>query len=261
MAAKNGFQLQKQDIELLDYVFQLRLATIDHLAELSGRSVRALWGRLPKLTERRYLTTIARHMQKNVYGVGSAGAAALAEYGYAPDEITGRRLRDNERSEIGIRHSLFVADIHTRIFVLSRGSPLSLADWREGPALWDSVTPEGAETSVPIRPDAYFVHQNRTATDFGDKFHIFLEADRSTMAHTRMAAKITGYLAYYEQGLHARKYPGMRSFIVATVTETRRRAEELRRDLHPLIPRAARPAYRFIACEDLSLASLVRRRD
>ena len=43
--------------------------------------------------------------------------------------------------------------------------------------------------------------------------HVFLEADRSTMAHSRMAAKIAGYLAYYEQGRHARKYPGMQAFI------------------------------------------------
>jgi hypothetical protein len=33
------------------------------------------------------------------------------------------------------------------------------------------------------------------------------------MAHSRMAAKIAGYLAYYEQGRHARKYPGMQAFI------------------------------------------------
>ena len=54
------------------------------------------------------------------------------------------------------------------------------------------------------------------------------------MSHERMAAKIGGYVAYYDQRLHAQKYPGMRSFLVATVTETRQRAEELRKDLHPL---------------------------
>jgi hypothetical protein len=73
-----------------------------------------------------------------------------------------------------------------------------------------------------------------------------------------MEAKIAGYVAYYEQRLHARKYPGMRSFLVATVTETRSRADELRRDLHPLIPRAAsRDAYLFTAFEDLTLATLL----
>ena len=80
------------------------------------------------------------------------------------------------------------------------------------------------------------------------------------MSHERMAGKINAYVAYYEQRLHARKYPGMRSFLVATVTETRSRAEELRKDLHPLIPRsAARDAYLFVAFEDLTLASLLPR--
>ena len=47
------------------------------------------------------------------------------------------------------------------------------------------------------------------------------------MSHERMATKIAGYVAYYEQGVYRQKYPGMRAFIVATVTQTRERAEEL----------------------------------
>lgn len=66
MSANNGFQLQERDIELLHSMYQLRLATIDHLAALSGRSTRALWARLLKLKERRYLASVARFMQKHV---------------------------------------------------------------------------------------------------------------------------------------------------------------------------------------------------
>jgi hypothetical protein len=72
-----------------------------------------------------------------------------------------------------------------------------------------------------------------------------------------MAAKITGYLAYYEQGLHAGKYPGMPTFTVASITQTQSRAQELRDDLQTLIPHAAaRRAYPFIAFEDFTLASV-----
>ena len=78
------------------------------------------------------------------------------------------------------------------------------------------------------------------------------------MSHERMAAKIAGYVAYYDQRLHARKYPGMHSFLVAIVTETRPRANELRKSLHPLIPHSAsRDAYLFIPFEDLALTSLL----
>jgi len=91
MPAKDGFQLQDGDIELLHAVYQLRIATIDHLAALSGRSVRALWGRLLKLKTRRYLASVARFMQKQVYAIGSSGVPVLVEHGYAPRGFTDRR--------------------------------------------------------------------------------------------------------------------------------------------------------------------------
>jgi hypothetical protein len=244
MPAKNGFQLQDRDIELIHYVFQLRLATIDHLSALSGRSRRALWNRLLKLKQRRYLSTVTRFMQKQVYAIGSQGVEVLIEYGYAPVDLR-------------IRHSLFVADIHARLMLLRRDGPIRLARWREGPALWDTVTTLPASAAVPIRPDAYFILKRAGLPEGKNTFHFFLEADRSTMSHSRMAQKISGYLAYYNQGRHAKMYPGMNAFVVATVTETRSRAEELRNDLYSLIPRGSRHAYLFIPFEDLTLAALL----
>ena len=258
MPAKNGFELQDSDIDLLHFVYELRIATIDHLAALSGRSVRALWGRLLKLKERRYLASVARFMQKQVYAIGSEARLVLIEHGYAPRDFAQRRLRHNELTEIGIRHSLFVADIHTRVMLLTRGGLITLAHWQEGSALWDSVVPRRDDPAVPVRPDAYFILKRADRPEGKNKFHIFLEADRSTMSHERMAAKIAGYLAYYEQEAYRKKYPGIRSFIVATVTQSRQRADELRKDLHPLIPHAAsRDAYLFIPFEDLALTSLL----
>lgn len=258
MPAKNGFELQDRDIELLNYIFQLRLATIDHLSALSGRSIRALWNRLLKLKQRRYLASVARHMQKHVFAIGSKGVPVLIEHGYAPRDLAEKRLRHHELTDIGIQHSLFIADIHALIIVLTRNSPIKLAHWQEGPVLWDSVVAHEGEDPIPVRPDAYFTLKRTDQPEGKNTVHVFLEADRSTMAHGRMAAKIAGYLAYYGQGLHVRKYPGMTAFIVATVTQTRSRAKELRDDLQSLIPNAAgRRAYPFIAFEDLILASFV----
>jgi hypothetical protein len=258
MPAKNGFELQDGDIELLHAVYQLRIATIDHLAALSGRSIRALWGRLLKLKERRYLASVARFMQKQVYAIGSRGVSVLIEHGHTPSEFAERRLRHNELKEIGIRHSLFVADIHTRMLLLTRSGPIRLTHWQEGSALWDSVVPRPDDLAIPIRPDAYFILKQTDRPEGKNRFHVFLEADRSTMSHERMATKIAGYLAYYEQDGYREKYPGMRSFIVATVTQTCERAGELRKDLHPLIPHvASRDAYLFVPFEDFTLASLL----
>jgi hypothetical protein len=258
MPAKDGFQLQDRDIDLLHYVFQLRLATIDHLSALSGRSVRALWGRLLKLKERRYLSSVARFMQKQVYAIGTNGVPVLIEQGHVPQDIRDKRLRHHELTEIGIRHSLFIADIHARLLIATRTGLITLAHWQEGSTLWDTAPIHEGEPSIPIRPDAYFVLRHSERPEGKNKFHLFLEADRSTMSHQRMATKIAGYVAYYEQRRHARKYPGMHSFLVVTVTETRSRATELRKDLHPLIPHASwRDAYLFIAFEDLTLTALL----
>ena len=255
---KKGFELQDHDIELLYFVYELRIATIDHLAALSGRSVRALWGRLLKLKERRYLASVARFMQKHVYAIGSAARPVLVEHGYAPRDFAARRLRHHELTEIGIRHSLFVAEIHARMMLLTRSGPITLTHWQEGSTLWDTVIPRRDDAAIPIRPDAYFVLEHAERSGRKNKFHIFLEADRSTMSHERMAAKIAGYVAYYEQRAYRRKYPGMRAFIVATVTQTRERTEELRKGLHPLIPHAAsRDAYLFIPFEEFALTSLL----
>jgi hypothetical protein len=258
MPAKNGFELQDGDVELLHSVYQLRIATIDHLTALSGRSVRALWGRLLKLKERRYLASVARFMQKQVYAIGSAAKPVLVEHGYAPQDFVERRIRHNELTEIGIRHSLFVADIHARMLLLTRTGPITLTHWQEGSALWDSVALNKGEPAIPIRPDAYFILKQVNRPEGKNNFHVFLEADRSTMSHERMATKIAGYVSYYEQSGYRQKYPGMRSFIVATVTQTSARAEELRRGLHPLIPHAAsRNAYLFIPFEAFTLVSLL----
>jgi hypothetical protein len=257
MPARDGFELQDGDVALIYHAFQLRVATIDHFAALSGRSVRALWSRLAKLKERRYLASVARITQKHVYSIGSQGVLVLIEHGYAPADLASRRLRSHEAREIGIRHSLFVADIHTRILLLTRAKPIALSQWIEGPSLWDTAAGNGRDATIPVRPDSYFVLKQLGLPEGKNTVHVFLEADRSSMAHTRMAAKIQGYLSYYEHRHYAKKYPNMKSFTVATVTQTRSRAEELRRDLHPLIPHGARAAYLFIPFEDLTLASLV----
>lgn len=258
MPAKHGFQLQDRDIELLHFVHRLRIATVDHLAALSGRSVRALWGRLHKLQERRYLASVARFMQKNVYAVGSAGVRLLIEEGYASEDFAEKRIRHRELTDIGIRHSLFIADIHARMLLLTRTGPIKLTRWQEGPALWDSAAGPTRAVALPVRPDAYFLLKHTGRPEGKNTFYFFLEADRSTMSHERMAGKIEAYVRYHEQRLQARKYPGMHSFIVATVTETRARADELRKDLHPLIPRSAsRDAYLFISFKEVTLATLL----
>jgi len=252
MPATTGFQLVQSDLALLQYVYELRLATIDHLATLSDRSYKQTQKRLAKLEERRYLACLARRPHKHVYAIGSAGIPVLIEHGYAPQQISGQRLRQTELKELGIRHAVFIADIHVKVLQLTRSQSHTLARWMEGPSLWDRVATSG-NVVIPVRPDALFT----IASPAEEKAHFFLEADRGTMAHSRMRDKITGYAAYFHQRLHVKKYEGMKVFRVATITETRGRAEGLRSEFGSMMPAAWMPAYPVIAFEDLTLKALM----
>jgi protein involved in plasmid replication-relaxation len=251
MPAENGFQLVASDLALLQHVHELRLATIDHLATLSGRSYKQTQKRLAKLEERRYLVCLARRPHKHVYTIGREGVPVLIEHGYAPRELAQKRLRQNELKELGIKHGIFVADIHVKLLQLTAGRSLSIANWVEGPSLWDTVT-TSSNVIMPIRPDAWL-----TISGQQGRAHFFLEADRGTMAHSRMREKITAYAAYFQQQRHTKKYKDMKIFRVATVTETRGRAEGLSSEFRTMMPAAWLAAYPVIAFQDLTLQALM----
>jgi hypothetical protein len=253
MPATTGFQLVPSDLSLLQHVHELRLATIEQLATLAGRSYKRTQERLGKLEERRYLSCVARRPQKHVYAIGSEGVEALIEHGHAPRELALKRPRHNELKELGLRHAVFIADIHVRLLQVTRGRSRELSQWVEGPSLWDRVT-TSANVVIPIRPDARF-----TITDPAGKgsAHFFLEADRGTMALSRIRDKVTGFAAYFQQRLHVNKYPGMKVFRVATITETRGRAQSLAAEFRSMMPAAWLAAYPVLGFEDLTLERLM----
>ena len=251
MPATSGFQLFESDLPILQHVYELRLATIPLIAELVGRSYKRTAERLAKLEERDYLKCIARRPAKHVYAIGREGVAVLIEHGYAPREVADKRLRQHEMKELGIRHALFVAEIHAKLIRLTAARALALGRWVEGSSLFDQViTSDNAK--IPIRPDAWFTIEGPE-----DEAHLFLEADRGTMAHSKMREKVTGYAAYFQQQRHVQKYEGMKAFRVATVTETRGRAEDLAAEFRSMMPAHWAAAYPVVAFEDLSLEVLV----
>jgi Replication-relaxation len=253
MPEKNGFHLVTSDLALLQHVYELRLATIEHLAALAGRSYKRTQERLAKLEARGYLACVARRPQKHVYAIGREGVPLLIEHGYAPGELALKRLRQTELKEFGIRHAVFISDIHVRLLQLTRARSFELSPWVEGPSLWDSVT-TSSNVAIPIRPDARFT----IAWPAGQgRAHFFLEADRGTMAHSRMREKITGYTAYFQQQRHVKKYADMKVFRVATITETRGRADGLAAEFQAMMPAAWLAAYPVIAFEDLTLERLM----
>jgi hypothetical protein len=261
MPAKNGFEIQNGDIELVHDVHELRAVRLDHLSALSGRSEKALRARVLKLARRRYLAIVARFFQRHVYVLGPEAAPLLIEAGFAPHSIAKRRVRDQELKSTTINHLLFVSDILTKLILQARTSPIKIEDCQhDGPPLWDHATGhdrEGCEIALPVRPDVKLALKDSTRPEGRNVADFFVEADRGTMSGERMEEKFNAYLAYYKQQRYMKKYPGMKMFQVLTVTETRSRARYLETHLAPILPTGpARRAYHFIAFEDLALNAL-----
>jgi hypothetical protein len=253
MQATKDFQFCDTDLPILQYVFQLRLATIDHIAVLVGRSYKQTAERLARLEEHRYLAVLTRRPNKHVYAIGRDGVPALIEQGYAPKELAGRRIRHHELKELGIKHAVFIATIHVKLLQLAGAAGFTITKWVEGSSLWDRVTTSNSVV-LPIRPDALFTI---TWPDGKGRAHFFLEADRGTMAHSRMKDKITGYAAYFQQQRHIEKYDDMKVFRVATITETRGRADGLTGEFREIMQPAWLAAYPVISIENLTLKALM----
>ena len=247
MPSKNGFQLTEGDREILTWVYQCQLVTIDHLGALTGRSRRALNRRLLGLSQREYLYRKRDFFyDKYTYTINNAAIPVLSEQGIASAEaiiLHSRRLRENK--PLFRNHELMLSDIHVSLILASRGSPIELALWKQGRGeLKDSVTvfEEEKPEKLPVEPDAFFVLEDtRQPTN---RAAFFLEADRSTTTNQRFKKKIRAYEAYFRQGLHTEKY-GIRSARVLTLTLREARALNLCAASRDVLPSGVGKFYYF----------------
>ena len=227
---KKGFQLTTDDVIILAFLFRLRLATIDHLIALTGRSFRVVHRRLEKLRKEKYVLCKRRPFQKYVFSIGRKSTEVLAQAGIDSIEALRWARKNREFSDLFLEHALMISDIHTALQLATSGSPFEIALWRnEDTNLRDSVWVREAdrtETKLPIRPDAHFCLRDTRRPEGENSFNFFLEADRSTTTNKRFQRKIRGYSAYFEQGLHTKKF-GIRSVRVLTVTLNEQRAKIL----------------------------------
>ncbi len=156
MPSTTGFEFTDKDAEIVHYVYQLRVATLDHLAALTKRSYKTLERRVPKLRDEQYLRRLKPRPHKGLYVIGSEAVPVLIEGGYAPDDLADKRRREHEWKDLGITHALLVASIQTKLLLLSKESPVKLALFQhENPKLWDSVqTGHSDDVDQSFRSDA-----------------------------------------------------------------------------------------------------------
>lgn len=254
--ASTGFQFNERDAEIVHYVYQLRVATLEHLSKLTNRSAKTLERRLPILRDRRYLTRLKPRPHKGLYVIGPESVAVLIKGGYAARDFENKRRRETEWKDLMIPHALLVTSVHAKMLILSRHGSITLDHWQhEEPGLWDSVETVN-DGVLPVRPDAYFILRCAGRPAEKNRSHCFLEADVGTMSHKRIELKIKAYAAYHQQQRYVAKF-GMNYFHVAIVTQTRARAENLRAELYASMSGAQRRAYHFISLDELTLEGLL----
>lgn len=146
----------------------------------------------------------------------------LSHRGY--DDIRWRP-NDNSLGYEHIEHLLAINTFRIEMTLACRMNGLPLQTWLDDTTLkqdYDRVHLPRSARPVAVIPDAYFT----IATPKGDT-HFFLELDRGTMTSKRFKRKVLAYIAYASSGLAEKRF-GTTKFRVLTVTESEKRAENLK---------------------------------
>ncbi|HUQ95403.1 MAG TPA: hypothetical protein VM120_27235 [Bryobacteraceae bacterium] len=85
--ASTGFFLASGDIEIFKLLYEFRFLRREHLSVLTGRSLKKMHGRLFKLVNAGYLTSIRLPQQKHIYGLAKRAQSFLVEQGSDDSEL------------------------------------------------------------------------------------------------------------------------------------------------------------------------------
>ena len=248
MASSEKYKITKKDIEIIKLVYQFRLVTVYHLVALTGRIREKVNTSLAKLSKHGYLYRRCFYFKPYLYTINKKALPILIEQGVDPRELPDKiRIRTHELTELFLKHTLMVVDIHVALARATKHHHVKLTNWQEhGKKLYDSVTfrEDGEKRKLPVRPDAFFSLEDITSPNGQNQTHIFLEADRSTEHHKQFQNKLKAYQHYHQQGLHTKKH-NINSFRVLTITLTKERAENLCKTAQEVLPKDIRKFYYF----------------
>ena len=200
MASSEKYKITKKDIEIIKLIYQFRLVTVYHLVKLTGRIRQKLNTSLAKLSKHGYLYRRCFDFKPYLYTINKKALPILIEHGIDPRELpTNIRIR-SKPTELFLKHTLMVVDIHIALARATKRHHIKLTNWQEhGKKLYDSVTfrEDGEENKLPVRPDAFFTLEETTNQTKQNQTHIFLEADRSTTNNKKFQNKLKAYQHYY----------------------------------------------------------------
>jgi hypothetical protein len=168
-----------------------------------------------------------------LYAISDRGSAILkGDDNRAPrlmetltESRRGWQEKNRSLSTLFLTHTLAIARVRAALTVAGRRTGWTVTRFEAfGSDL--TVKISAGKKTTTLRPDALVTLTHSERPSGKNTLHYFLEADRSTMHHDKMARKFRSYESMRGANLHARHY-GLDPFRVLVVTKSNARAQEL----------------------------------
>ena len=232
-------QLQPRDITILRGLFESRVMTAVHIADIYfyGRK-EAAKKRLQKLRAAGLIAERPRRAyEPAVLSLTKGGLLLLDEHGILAEypAFSMNALEKRARvSDATIQHELEVMDVKAAFYAALRGhETFSIAEFGTWPRLYEFATTSSKGSDLLVKPDG-FLRINEKEPNGGIVEHtFFIEVDRSTEIQDILVSRAFAYLDYYRSGNFAIRNGGTRSefknypFRVLMVVRTKERRNNL----------------------------------
>jgi len=201
--------LQDRDLALLRGLFESRVMTKDHAAELffDGKA-EAAKKRLQKLKATGLISERPRRtFEPAILFLGLKGLTLLHERGvlsqYPAFDLPALDRRSRV-SDLTIRHELQVMDVKTAFHgAISKMPEFTIATFSTWPLLneFTAYRPGGNGAEVAVKPDGLIrIHEKEKDGSLWELPPLFLELDRSNEVQETLVAKAVCYREYFRRG-------------------------------------------------------------
>jgi hypothetical protein len=201
-----GFVLQQRDVVLLGDLFESRIMSGAHVADIhfEGRA-EAAKKRLQKLKAAGLIGERPRRAyEPAVLHLTKGGLSLLKEKGVLSLYPALSMLALEKRARVSdatIRHELDVMDVKAAFHTCMRAhDKLRVVEFGTWPRLYEFEASPGYSADIVVRPDGFIRIQEKDGAGGKLEHSFFLEVDRSTEAQSILVSRAAAYLNYYQSG-------------------------------------------------------------
>lgn len=218
MSLKVNIDLQDRDIALMCGLFECRVMTMGHIAEIyfGGKSEYAK-KRLQKLKAGGLITERRRHVNKpSIHFLTRKAFSLLMTDGHLSNypalSVRAFEKRANVKDST-LAHELEVMDVKTSFHAaLAKSEKAAIERFNTWPILYEFKAPRrGHGPDVLVQPDGFIRIYEKEAGTKGLMYECFLELDRSSEDQGRLVSRAVSYREYYRSGGFAIRNGGLRT--------------------------------------------------